>query len=291
MASIDLPQLLRGPKKAYAWNLILGNLEELSALEQFISLRDLVKFALRDLGDDSLQLHILTLLLHLSADLELSRAMLEGAIVNRLQDIAPANVSYVTMLLANLTRTERGVEECLQVKSEAFRYLLVTKLTELFLTADPELEFFANVLANLSTSEAGRTFISSSGLPPRLLSELQLEGVKGQGLMKCMRNLVMSGEAAWQTDLVDRLCSLMGTAHRPQPITKSSEELLRLDSYSQVDDLCDTLIYLVRNAVYLEKMRAQGMTTVIFHRLQTLESPSLEAWAQLYQVLETAVIV
>mmetsp|Transcript_7014 Transcript_7014/g.12900 ORF Transcript_7014/g.12900 Transcript_7014/m.12900 type:complete len:292 (+) Transcript_7014:1054-1929(+) len=291
MSSLDLPAVLRGPKKAQAWNLILANLTELSVLEQYISMQDLVKFALKDLGDDALQMHILTLLLHLSSDPEMCEAMLNGAIVNRLQDVADANVSYVTMLLANLTRTERGVEECLQVKSAAFKYLLATKLADKFLTGDPELEFFANVLANISTTETGRTFIADLELAPKLISELGLEGVRNSGLIKSLRNLVMSGESAWHSSLVEKLCSLLSQAVSPTPVVRSSEELLNIEASAGGDDLCDTLVYLARSAVYLEQMRQHDLTTVILHKLQSLESPALEAWALLYQVLETAVIV
>jgi len=175
--------------KRSAWSLVLASQDQLDTLAEQMPLEVLIRLALRELGDEGLEPFILPFLISASGQVRFCDEMVRQGVVERLFEHMDSHAPLKLSLLCNLSRQASGQEKLLEGDGRCAARLASWMARE-------QCELVAQVLANLATLDAGRTFLASNG--QKFLQFLSLfidvVGVRGIQATKVLVTMIQSGE-------------------------------------------------------------------------------------------------
>ena len=273
----DLSRAFTNPAtKRSAWSLVLASEDQLDALAEQMPLEVLIRLALRELGDEGLEPFILPFLISASSQTQLCGEMVTQGVVERLFEHMDSHVPLKLSLLCNLSRQNSGQEKLLEGDGRYAARLASWIPRE-------QCELTTQVLANLASLEAGRTFLASNA--QKFLQFLSLfidvTGIRGVQACKVLLTMLQSGQD-FSTETcaaaIKRIKEVFHTRYPLSPSTLTPEQILS-DKLVLPSDLgepdeglqqvIDLLTHLCHNADSLEQV-------------QTLESDLCSLFQGLY---------
>lgn len=286
--------------KRSAWSLVLASENQLDTLAEQMPLEVLIRLALRELGDEGLEPFILPFLISASGQGRLCDEMVRQGVVERLFENMDSHVPLKLLLVCNLSRQGSGQEKLLEGDGRYTARLASWVSREKY-------ELAAQVLANLATLDAGRTFLASNG--QKFLQFLSLfidvTGVRGIQATKVLVTMLESGQDFTPetcTAAIKRIKEVFQTRYMLSPPSFTVEQILSdqlvLPSVQDEPDeglqqVVDLLGSLCRDADCLEQV--QTLETELCALFQCLylggKASCLRSLKILLEVVHCAVVV
>ena len=203
---------------------MLASENQLDTLAEQMPLEVLIRLALRELGDEGLEPFILPFLISASGQVRLCDEMVRQGVVERLFENMDSHVPLKLLLVCNLSRQGSGQEKLLEGDG---RY---TARLASWVSREKH-ELAAQVLANLATLDAGRTFLASNG--QKFLQFLSLfidvTGVRGIQATKVLVTMLESGQdfsPETCTAALKRIKEVLETRYMLSPPSFTVEQIL-----------------------------------------------------------------